>query len=246
MLHSEFQESIPLLALGGLEAAEQAQLEQHLAECAACRALLAEYTFVADELNLRAPPQNAPPNLYAKVASQVSPRAAPTPHPAFTMHALRAQNFWRQPARISRLTLALASLVLIGLAFGAALVAFQFRTGSQSAASSLLENVKVVSLDGTGTGPDGYICLSPDNKTAMVWLTRLPLLDAEHAYQLWLIRNGERRSGGLFRPRQDGRAIFWVESQEPWTNFQEVGVTIEPKDGSPGPTTPRMLGGKLD
>ncbi len=255
MMHSEIQEAIPLLALGGSSQAEQAQLEQHLAVCPACRALLAEYSFVAHELDAQVPARELPAQLESKIlqqlpkpnahASRSTPRADPLTRPP---------GYWRQPVRISRWTFALGILSMLLLLGAAAALAFQLqRSGASNTTivspAGKLENLKVVELTG-GVGtirkPTGYICLQPESQTAMLWLSNLEPLDWDHTYQLWLMQSGQRISGGLFRPNNNGRAAVMVNAPQPWAAYQEIGVTVEPEGGSMGPTTPRVIGGKLD
>ena len=69
-----------------------------------------------------------------------------------------------------------------------------------------------------------------------------PLDDAQQ-YQLWLIRDGERTSGGVFSVSQSGYTAMQVYSREPLASFDAFGITIEPYGGSPGPTGDKVLGG---
>lgn len=251
MIHSELQETIPLLALGGLDSDTRAQLEQHLAICPACRAQLAEYAFVAQELCLQVPPLSIAPEFEAKLAAQLSQPSNRTIRSDAKTQTSAPKGFWRQPARLSRFAVAL--MVLIGLVLFGVVVVSETQMQTTRAAKPqpvtqayALENLKLVPLTGTNNGPDGYIYLAPNNPTAMLWLTKMDALDANHAYQLWLIQDGTRTNGGTFRPGNDGRAILFVNAPEPWSTYQEIGVTVEPVGGSAKPTTPRVLGGKLN
>lgn len=249
-MHSDIQELVPLLAVGGLETEEISRLEQHLATCSACRALLAEYAFVAEELSAQVPPMTLAPGGEAKLATQLELQPARAVSPEVKTHAHATGGFWRQPVRLTRF--AVGAAVVIGLVLlGAAAVFFaQMQTlraaEAQSASrAQTVEKLKIVPLTAAASGPDGYLCLAPDNPTAMLWLTKMAALDEDHTYQLWLNQNGTRTNGGTFRPGSDGRAIVFVNAPEPWSKYQEVGVTIEPVGGSPKPTTPRVIGGKL-
>lgn len=254
-MHSEIQAAIPLLALGGLSQPEQAQLEQHLAVCPACRALLAEYTFVARELDAQVPARELPAQLESKILQQLpkqNARAArEIPRAA---EKARAPGFWRQPVRVSRWAFAFGVLSILLLLGVTTALAFQVqRSGAWNSVfvspSAKLASLKVVELTGAAgpnRKPTGYICLLPDSQIAMLWLSNLEPLDWDHTYQLWLIQGGQRISGGLFRPNDKGRAAVMVNAPQPWAAYQEIGVTVEPEGGSAGPTTPRVIGGKLD
>lgn len=253
MLHSQIQESIPLLALGGLDEQAQVHLEQHLAVCPSCRALWSEYAFVAQELDIQVPPQELPPDLEAKLLQHLARGKKPARKAIDPPSLTRKPNFWRQPVQISRWALALGSLFLFLLVGAAAVLGSQIQQLNLQNAPVVsqpytLDNLKLVELTASGAGgaPEGTIYLAPDNPTALLWLRNLDNLDWDHAYQLWLIRDGQRVSGGVFRPGRDGRAILLVHAPLPWKDYQEIGVTVEPKDGSMKPTTPRVIGGKLD
>jgi anti-sigma-K factor RskA len=71
----------------------------------------------------------------------------------------------------------------------------------------------------------------------------LPEVGSAQVFQLWLIRpDGERVSAGLFV--RDADAPFTrvlLDMSEPAKSFVGLGVTVEPLDGSPAPTGPRVL-----
>jgi hypothetical protein len=71
-------------------------------------------------------------------------------------------------------------------------------------------------------------------------------LDYDHTYQVWIRDNGNRYDAGTFRANHDGRAVAVVHAPRPFGDFQEIGITVEPVGGSDWPTTPRVVGGRLD
>jgi anti-sigma-K factor RskA len=109
-----------------------------------------------------------------------------------------------------------------------------------------LKLVQLTSMKPSDNAPEGYLCLTPDNETAMLWLSNLEPLDENHAYQIWLVRDGERTNAGLFRPASGRRTVVLITTSRPWKDYQDIGITVEPSQGSPGPTTPRIIGGKID
>lgn len=273
MQHSELQEQIPLYALGGMTEDESARLAEHLAVCPGCRALLSEYQFVTDELLLQVPALTAPAavgvNLsklaQADAAGQVgSLRRNPTasPRPASSNHrgvpeiasrnSVSRPRFWNQPIALPRWSFALGLLAVLLLLGAAGVFAFQLqnRTSTPQQVLQLLTspNIKYVELtSGMGTpGNNGYLCVSPNNTTGLLWLYSLPALDQQHVYQVWLLDDKGRINGGTFRPDTSGRAIAVIQAPRPLTDYNDIGITIEPVMGSQWPTTPRIVGGKLD
>lgn len=73
----------------------------------------------------------------------------------------------------------------------------------------------------------------------------LPKLDESQQYQLWLIKDGERTSGGVFSVTSSGYGWVYVRTPDPLASYQAAGITIEPAGGSPGPTGDKVLGGNL-
>jgi anti-sigma-K factor RskA len=74
----------------------------------------------------------------------------------------------------------------------------------------------------------------------------LPPLAPDRAYQLWLVnKDGQRVSGGVFSVDAEGYGWLKVWTPQPLGVYQRAGITVEPLDGSPGPTGARVLGGDL-
>jgi anti-sigma-K factor RskA len=110
------------------------------------------------------------------------------------------------------------------------------------------EQFFVIPLAGTDAHPEGsgLIVISSDGKYGTLVVEELPLLDESQQYQLWLIRDGVRTSGGVFSVYGSGYASLHVRSEEPLISFDSFGVTVEPAGGSPGPTGEKVLGGDSD
>jgi anti-sigma-K factor RskA len=68
-----------------------------------------------------------------------------------------------------------------------------------------------------------------------------------YQYQLWLIRGGQRTSGGVFsiRDEKDGYGYLVVQAPDSLLSYDSFGVTIEPHGGSPGPTGNKVMGSDL-
>jgi anti-sigma-K factor RskA len=73
----------------------------------------------------------------------------------------------------------------------------------------------------------------------------MPQLPPGRVYQLWLVAKGQRQNGGTFTVDAAGSGLLLVRSALPLTAYDAAGVTVEPAGGSPGPTSPRVIGGPL-
>ena len=68
-------------------------------------------------------------------------------------------------------------------------------------------------------------------------------LDSAQTYQLWLIDEGQPRSAGVFNPDATGWAWLAFSVEEALTDYQALGISVEPAGGSEQPTTtPLALG----
>ena len=109
------------------------------------------------------------------------------------------------------------------------------------------ESMAVVALNGTEFAPQssGKIVISRDGRYGTLVVDQLPELDKSQQYQLWLIQDGNRTSGGVFSVSDHGYGSLEIWSPQPLGSYGSFGITIEPSGGSPGPTGDKVLGGDL-
>lgn len=68
-----------------------------------------------------------------------------------------------------------------------------------------------------------------------------PPLPPDMVYQFWLIKDGERTSGGIFTVDDYGRGSLIFTPGGSLDDFDGMGVTPEPAGGSTGPTAPPVV-----
>ena len=262
--HDEYEDLLPGYALDALDAEDWQRVAAHLEACPACRSELADLAEVAGLLALLAPPATPPARvkeaLFARLAAPELPARPVTPLTAIggagtTPPARPAGDGAGRRVRVALAALAAA----VALALGGWNVALQQRNAElaarveeQALVVRLLNDPRAAhSLTGsadpyTAGGPAGYIYADPGSNVALILTYYLPQLPPDQAYQLWLVApDGTRDSGGLFRPDANGSAQFLVRAPAPFAKYRAVGVTVEPAGGSPGPTSPRVIGGNL-
>jgi hypothetical protein len=100
-------------------------------------------------------------------------------------------------------------------------------------------------LSAEGSQSRGVLLLRATTPEAVLIVLDLPVLQPDRAYQLWLVRDGGRDNGGVFQVDARGFGILRIQAPMPFASYQRVGITEEPASGSPGPTTARVIGGKL-
>jgi anti-sigma-K factor RskA len=219
-------ELLPALALGCLEPRERERVSRHLESCAGCRSRLAGYEELVASLALAAPRAEPPKRLRGRIlrkASQAAPRAWPVP----------------------RLGWALATAALLALSLGFNLFLWRRVNRLEAAAAVLPGQVAVLAATEAAAGARGLLLFGSGENEATLVVEDLPPLASDRQYQLWLIREGQRTSGGVFSVTLEGYGCLLVLSPLPVDSYQALGITVEPAGGSPGPTGQRVLGGSL-
>jgi anti-sigma-K factor RskA len=229
---------MPGYALDCLSEEEKQQVLEHLAQCESCQVELDTYRQVVDELHEGVPLVEPPPELRQKILMQVQPKLTPDP--------IRGSDACLETLRRkmqSGAPWAYASFVLVILLAASNIWTFQ-RLNRLEATNPA--DFRVVSLTGTDKAPlaTGLLVLSHDGNTGTLVVDSLPFLDETQQYQLWLIKDGKRTSGGVFSVSQDGYGALAINSPQPLKDFPDFGITIEPAGGSPGPTGDKVMGGK--
>lgn len=245
--HEHIVKLIPAYALNSLDADEEASVGQHLSGCEICRAELATYEAVVDVMPLAAPDATPSPALKERLMAQI--KATPLPETAETVSLAPSRSErggWQQISEAIQNLLTgprwrpVALLIIIALVVSNVLLWRQLNAPSPNA-------WRRISLTGSEVAPEatGIIYISADGRNGTLIVDRLPQLSPEQQYQLWLIQDGQRTSGGVFSVDDDGYRGMQIESPQPLQDFGAFGITIEPAGGSPGPTGERVLGYNL-
>lgn len=224
-------------ALNALPADEQRFFEAHLEACETCRQEVAELRATAAVLGAAAA-EPAPATLRAGVLQAIDHTrqdgvwAAPAPAPpGYVM-----------PRPLVIAVAAVFMMVFVGL--GATVARLDGRVDAlresqaQVAAVLTAEDAQVVTV-GDATGPHGRVVTSPSHGRTVVVAGGLPVVSSDHVLELWLIDEAGATPAGLFRPDADGRAVHLLASD--LAGVDAVGVTVEPRGGSPEPTTTPIL-----
>jgi anti-sigma-K factor RskA len=226
---------LPALALGCLGDEERQTVRHHVSHCEDCRRELTAYQQVTRQLAFGAPSQSPPDRLQKRLMARIGRRAG------------TAGWFVQLSATWPRLIPAgiLAGLLLI-ITLGTGNILLWQRM--DRAALGTLEHTRTVWLMGAGQagGAVGSLILVPDESQAILVVTAMVPLAPAYQYQLWLIKDGRRTSGGVFSVSEQGSAAVKVSADRPLDQFDAFGVTIEPFGGSPGPTGKKVLGGEMN
>lgn len=229
---------LPGYALGCLDAPEARQVTEHLTGCEHCRAELERFAWVVEELPLALELSDPPGDLKARILTRARQPVQPALQPVSGW-----ERFWQALVR-SAPAWGLASLALVLVLAVGNLLLWQ-RLGQAEGDSQ--RSMRAVALAGTDFTPEasGRVVISREGEYGVLVVDGLPKLDDAHQYQLWLIQDGQRTSGGVFSVNRAGYGWLYIRSPDPLASYDAVGITIEPEGGSPGPTGDKVLGGNL-
>ncbi|WP_242213249.1 anti-sigma factor [Bacillus cereus group sp. BfR-BA-01383] len=101
----------------------------------------------------------------------------------------------------------------------------------------------LVSSDQNHENTKGYIFVMQqgDKKKLVVQADHLPQVKNSEVYQVWLLKDGERKNAGIFKPDETGSGLLTYEISQK-QSFDNVGITIEPDSNSTKPLGKKVLG----
>jgi anti-sigma-K factor RskA len=241
MMHSELENHVidllPAYVLDALTDDEMSQVVQHLAGCRTCQAELSQLQSVVDDLPLALAATAPPPRVKLALMEAIHSRqgeAVPASTP----------SFWQKLVAFFRMPLpAIGAVLILVLAIGNIFLFRQLSLTSQPSGNSM----RVIALANTQNAPlaEGTLIINQLGDYGTLVVDKLAQLDPNQQYQVWLLKAGQRTSGGLFSVNHDGYASLEIMAPLPLTEYDSVGVTIEPVGGSPAPTGSKVLGGTI-
>lgn len=231
---------LPAYALNSLDEEEKMIVSAHLVDCEKCQLELESYQQVVGELphamKTRQPPTNLKATIFDKLAEDRQKADS------------RSQESWFDRLRSIFLSTApvwgAASLVLVLVLLISNLYLLNSLRAHQTTQQKELTTVELAATDYSPQAV-GMLVISGDGEYGVLVVDHLPVLDKTQQYQLWLIYDGQRTSGGVFSVNDEGYGSLLITSKQPLSSYPAFGITIEPAGGSPGPTGEKVLGGEL-
>lgn len=227
-------------ALDALDPREARDFEQHLAECAVCRAEVAELQEAASLMGAAeaAPPSSALRDRLLEAVDrtpQVPPLSAPpaavgadAPATAVSLDAARR-------ARRPRVRLFAAAAAVAVAAVGGIVVTDAMRTDQPTLASGVTQVFRAADAQeatvATANGGRVSVAMSAGEGRMAVDTSRLPALGSRQVYQLWTLTDAGPVSAAVLEDAATGAAMDLPAAGT------RIAITIEPVGGSEQPTT---------
>ena len=231
--NSHILESLPAYVLGSLDASEARLVTEHLAGCHLCRTELHAFQNTADQLAWAAP--EALPSEYLKRRFVERIKEIKSARPQ--------REKFRSPRRLVPIGGLIAALLVFALLTSNLLLWQRFNNldvlaGPMGMRAITLQNTKVA------PGASGFVIISSDGLDGVLVVDELPMLDADHEYQLWL-EDGDTTSGAVFIVDESGYRGLRIEAPQSLLLYSSVRITVEPAGGSASPTGDTVLDGSL-
>lgn len=234
-------EQLPEYTLGLLNEQERRLVAAHLEICAVCQAELRAYEHATEQVASAIPAHEPPADLRNRIVSAAmadSIHANQRSEPSIFQRLAQAFKFSSQPGFGG-----LAILVILLLLIGNVLLFFQVQD-LRTIAYAKAEIIQLEAAPEQATA-GGILLIQNKGVNGILIVDGMQPLTDQQQYQLWLIRADERISGGVFSVNSVGYGYLSVENPRPLSEYDALGITVEPFGGSPGPTSPKVLGAEL-
>ena len=232
-------ENLAGYVLGALEGPEGIQVETHVATCATCASVLAQYRAVVSTLPMGLDPVAPPAEAWAAIRAEARQRRSPPRGWAKT----GVRPHWRR-AMWPVLTAVVASLLVWNVVLHRELT----RRAPGPAPGPEVEALsrrpgRLLILAGTGQpGANARLFVAADGGHGHLAISGLNALPRARTYQLWFLRsNAPPVTGGIFTV--DARGLAWAKITVPAAleEVRAITVTEEPVAGSVTPTGRPLL-----
>ncbi len=229
---------LPAFVMEDLPEDEMRQVKDHLAKCPSCRADLAFLQQMAAELPLALAQAAPPPELKSKLMQSI--RSHKPGQEASTARPRSLPNL-AEYLRGHFVAFGLALIVI--LALGNVWLWRQLNLAVQTTHTPQ----RLVTLSNTqfAPGANGTLVVSPNGHDFTLVVADLARLDVSKQYQVWLIKGTGHTSVGVFSVDPNGYASLEISAPESLTQYDAIGISIEPAGGSQMPTGSSVLRGDL-
>ena len=251
--HERYAEDLALYALDALRGEDRARVNEHLAECAACRLeleqLRGDTALLALSTTGPRPPQRARQRLLDAVSREPRvPRVVETSSrrswwgilgwAAAAAVVVFAFSLWRENSQLKG---ALASA-----SSQAAKSAREMEELRKIAAPLLEPEAQRVTLVAAKAPPQpqGKVFYLRNRSSLVLLANNLPALPAQKAYELWLIpTSGNPIPAGVFKPDAHGSASVVNPPLPAGAEAKAFAITVENEAGATAPTMPIVMMG---
>ena len=106
-----------------------------------------------------------------------------------------------------------------------------------------IPGTETMMLENTGmtSSARGMLILPVDHSWGYLVSQGMEPMRETMGYQVWFIKNGDRISGGVFTVDETGQGQIYFRFPPGYQELTQLGITLEPREGSTEPTSPAIL-----
>ncbi|MBI1277626.1 MAG: hypothetical protein GC179_05825 [Anaerolineaceae bacterium] len=246
------RELIPEYAFGLTDPEQTRFVEANLQHCAEAAAELADFQRIQEEMRADVAQIEPPLSLESKLMAAIAePIAVPTSKTA----ASTPVNPPRRRSLSAAWLVAAAAIIVLLLTNGYWLLRVNELNQNQIEQTPDTSAFVLTSTSGLrwvrlppaeeAADTSAFLMWNAESKIGLLYAHGFPKLAVGKTYQLWLTRGETRNSVGTFTVDEEGKGAFLFKSETPIDEFTWARITDEPADGSPQPTGPIVVIGKL-
>ncbi|MED1783476.1 anti-sigma factor [Brevibacillus fortis] len=107
----------------------------------------------------------------------------------------------------------------------------------------ILTAIRLKAANQSHPGANGiaYIVQQGSEKNLVVQVNEFPNVEGSQVYQVWLLKDGKRENGGIFKPDENGFGLLTYQLAAGQT-FDQIGITVEPDVNSSEPRGQKIAG----
>ncbi|WP_309122071.1 anti-sigma factor domain-containing protein [Paenibacillus sp.] len=222
--------------------AERRAFERHLPGCPACAEETAELTEAWEGLSADMERVEPPKDLKKQVLDAAFASEPPTSEPsAFERPSSRRWLRYGFAAAAS-VVIAVMGLRNYELQSDRSAMPLPLEEAASASAASI-ERLVPLYASSEAERAYGVACVVDNgrDKQFIVYVFGAERTEGEEAYQVWLLKDGERSSAGTFRVNEDGIGVLAMPIATEPPAFDAIGITIEPDDRGDQPRGERAF-----
>ncbi|MFC4809296.1 anti-sigma factor domain-containing protein [Paenibacillus sp. GCM10023250] len=235
---------------------ERRAFERHLPGCDACRQELEDLNLVWEALpaamDMMEPPASLKQEVMDAVRGAAGARRGPEIRPERPAAAdRRPRSAWSRRPMAALLAAAAAAIVLLSvwnveLRREQAQDPLPIEQALNVSASNIEQLVALKPASPDAGNSSGVACVIDNGQSRqfVVYVFGAPPTEGEEAYQVWLVKDGQRSSAGTFRIGRDSRGIglLAMPIHGKSLDFDAIGITLEPDDRGSQPRGQKLYG----
>lgn len=239
MTHAEMDELYELYVLGALDIEEASEIDGHVgAHCEHCLRAIHQAVDTTAGLPYLADPVTPPEEVRKRILASIQPQRS------------RRRGLWLALPVLAAACIALLAFTLWSLGANQRIEKRLSDTAHERdrlrTAVAILSRPQTRTIQfGASDQAHGRVLIGPDGGVVVIG-SEMPEIASNQAFELWLIpTEGNPIPAGVFNSDRSGQFVHVAPQQVRKAQIAAVAVTVEPKAGSPAPTSKPFLVIKL-